>query len=45
MLRVVVRAGMTMDMAEVFLADLRRQTATMQASGGAAVPAVSAFSH
>jgi glutamate decarboxylase len=44
-LRVVVRAGMTTDMADLFLDNLRQQSATLDATGGAGVPPVSAFSH
>ena len=31
MLRVVVRAGMTLDMADLFLGDLRKQTDALEA--------------
>nr|WP_051221972.1 glutamate decarboxylase [Conexibacter woesei] len=44
-LRVVVRAGMTRDMADLFLDDLRQQTRVLEATGGAGVPQLSAFSH
>jgi glutamate decarboxylase len=45
-LRVVVRAGMTHDMADLFLDDLRQQTATLERSGARpGVPQVSAFAH
>jgi glutamate decarboxylase len=44
-LRVVVRAGMTHDMADLLLDDLREQTATLERSGGTGAPQVSAFAH
>jgi glutamate decarboxylase len=44
-LRVVVRAGMTRDMADLFLDDLRQQTRVLEATGGTGVPQRSAFSH
>jgi glutamate decarboxylase len=45
-LRVVVRAGMTRDMADLFLGDLRDQTAALEASGAGAGPAAPAgFRH
>ncbi len=34
MLRVVVRAGMTRDMADLLLDDLRKQTTTLERHGG-----------
>jgi glutamate decarboxylase len=45
-LRVVVRAGMTHDMADLFLADLRHQTEALEGSGaGAGAHHVAAFRH
>jgi glutamate decarboxylase len=45
-LRVVVRAGMTHDMADLFLGDLRQQTTGLEASGAGAGPAAPAgFRH
>jgi glutamate decarboxylase len=45
-LRVVVRAGMSHDMADLFLSDVRHQTAALEASGAGAPPvAVAAFRH
>jgi glutamate decarboxylase len=44
-LRVVVRAGMTHDMADLFLGDLRQQTAALEGSGGAHHAAPAAFRH
>ena len=48
-LRVVVRAGMTQDMADLFLADLRKQTAELEALDeplpGRAEQAAESFKH
>jgi glutamate decarboxylase len=44
-LRVVVRAGMTHDMADLLLGDLREQTARLERCGATGAPQVSAFSH